>query len=119
MSPSLASGGASVRDPLIGYAVEIGWSYVPPEQAMSLMRGMNLVEKQWLRNIGGLWGVAGEFGKRHFVAGGLIVNLLSIFFEMFGEILFGNGGLNLLSPLLHKRTLSRSRIESRGLENCV
>ncbi|MGH7771917.1 MAG: type I restriction endonuclease subunit R [Candidatus Binatia bacterium] len=39
MPPSLASERATVQDPLIGYAVEIGWAYLSPEQALTLRRG--------------------------------------------------------------------------------
>ncbi len=31
LSPSLASEHATVQDPLVGYAVEIGWAYLSPE----------------------------------------------------------------------------------------
>ncbi len=39
MPPSLASERATVQNPLIGYAVEIGWVYLSPEQALTLRRG--------------------------------------------------------------------------------
>src|SRR3990172_7375027 len=39
MATSLASERATVQDPLIGYAVEIGWAYLSPEQALSLRKG--------------------------------------------------------------------------------
>jgi len=39
MVVSLGSERATVQDPLIGYAVEIGWTYLPPEEALSLRRG--------------------------------------------------------------------------------
>ena len=39
MPPSLASERATVQDPLITYAVEIGWSYLSPEEALTLRRG--------------------------------------------------------------------------------
>ncbi|MBI3015048.1 MAG: HsdR family type I site-specific deoxyribonuclease [Candidatus Tectomicrobia bacterium] len=39
MATSLASERATVQDPLISYAVEIGWAYLSPEQALSLRRG--------------------------------------------------------------------------------
>lgn len=39
MPPSLASERATVQDPLITYAVEIGWAYLSPEQALTLRRG--------------------------------------------------------------------------------
>ena len=39
--PSLASERATVQDPLIGYAVEIGWVYLSPEQALTLRRGQS------------------------------------------------------------------------------
>jgi type I restriction enzyme R subunit len=40
MNPlSLASERATVQDPLVGYAVEIGWAYLSPEQALTLRRG--------------------------------------------------------------------------------
>ena len=41
MPPSLVSEKATVQDPLIGYAAEIGWSYLPPEQALTLRRGQS------------------------------------------------------------------------------
>jgi type I restriction enzyme R subunit len=39
MPPRLASERATVQNPLIGYAVEIGWVYLSPEQALTLRRG--------------------------------------------------------------------------------
>ena len=39
MPPSLASERATVQDPLITYAVEIGWVYLSPEEALTLRRG--------------------------------------------------------------------------------
>ncbi len=33
--PSLASERATVQGPMIGYAVEIGWTYLSPEQALT------------------------------------------------------------------------------------
>ncbi|OGK78062.1 MAG: deoxyribonuclease HsdR [Candidatus Rokubacteria bacterium GWC2_70_16] len=39
MSPSLASERLTVQEPLIRYAVEIGWAYLPPEQALTLRHG--------------------------------------------------------------------------------
>lgn len=39
MSPNLGSERTTVQDPLIGYAVEIGWVYLSPEQALTLRRG--------------------------------------------------------------------------------
>jgi len=37
--PSIASEQATVQNPLIRYAEEIGWAYVPPGQALTLRRG--------------------------------------------------------------------------------
>ena len=37
--PSIGSERLTVQDPLINYAVEIGWSYISPENALSLRRG--------------------------------------------------------------------------------
>ncbi len=39
MSVSLASERATVQNPLIAYAVEIGWVYLSPEEALTLRRG--------------------------------------------------------------------------------
>jgi type I restriction enzyme R subunit len=39
MPPNLVSERATVQDPLVRYAVEIGWAYLPREQALSLRRG--------------------------------------------------------------------------------
>lgn len=39
MRPNLGSERPTVQDPLIGYAVEIGWTYLSPEQALTLRRG--------------------------------------------------------------------------------
>lgn len=39
MPPSLASERAVVQEPLIRYANEIGWAYLPPEAALTLRRG--------------------------------------------------------------------------------
>lgn len=39
MPSSLASERATVQDPLIGYAVEIGWAYLSPEHALTLRKG--------------------------------------------------------------------------------
>ncbi len=39
MAVSLGSERATVQDPLVGYAVEIGWGYLSPEQALTLRRG--------------------------------------------------------------------------------
>ena len=41
MPPSLASERTTVQDPLIGYAIEIGWVYLSPEQALTLRRGQS------------------------------------------------------------------------------
>lgn len=41
MPSSLASEKATVQNPLIGYAVEIGWAYLSPEQALTLRRGQS------------------------------------------------------------------------------
>lgn len=41
MPPSLASERATVQDPLVSYAVEIGWVYLSPEQALTLRRGQS------------------------------------------------------------------------------
>ncbi|HLC21841.1 MAG TPA: HsdR family type I site-specific deoxyribonuclease, partial [Candidatus Methylomirabilis sp.] len=39
MAVSLGSERRAVQEPLIRYAVEIGWAYLPPEEALSLRRG--------------------------------------------------------------------------------
>ncbi|MGH2739259.1 MAG: type I restriction endonuclease subunit R [Actinomycetota bacterium] len=39
MPPSLASERAVVQAPLVRYATEIGWAYLPPEEALTLRRG--------------------------------------------------------------------------------
>lgn len=39
MPPNLGSERNTVQDPLINYAVEIGWVYLSPEQALTLRRG--------------------------------------------------------------------------------
>lgn len=39
MSHHLGNERPTVQDPLIGYAVEIGWTYLSPEQALTLRRG--------------------------------------------------------------------------------
>jgi hypothetical protein len=39
MPVSLASERATVQNPLITYAVEIGWVYLSPEEALTLRRG--------------------------------------------------------------------------------
>jgi len=39
MFPGLGSERATVQDPLIGYAVEIGWAYLSPDEALTLRRG--------------------------------------------------------------------------------
>jgi len=39
MSPNLGNERPTVQDPLIGYAMEIGWTYLSPEQALTLRRG--------------------------------------------------------------------------------
>ncbi len=39
MSPNLGNERPTVQDPLIGYAVEIGWTYLSPELALTLRRG--------------------------------------------------------------------------------
>ncbi len=39
MAASLGSERGAVQKPLIGYAVEIGWAYLSPEEALSLRRG--------------------------------------------------------------------------------
>ena len=39
MSPSLASERATVQDPLITYAIEIGWACLSPEEALTLRLG--------------------------------------------------------------------------------
>ncbi|MFQ5830569.1 MAG: type I restriction endonuclease subunit R [Candidatus Methylomirabilia bacterium] len=39
MPASLGSEWATVQEPVIRYAVEIGWAYLPPEEALSLRRG--------------------------------------------------------------------------------
>ncbi len=38
MPPSLASERATVQNPLIGFAVEIGWVYLSPEQTYGALR---------------------------------------------------------------------------------
>jgi type I restriction enzyme R subunit len=37
--PSIGSERATVQNPLVGYAEEIGWAYVSPDQALTLRRG--------------------------------------------------------------------------------
>src|ERR1035438_8037271 len=37
--PSIGSERATVQNPLVGYATEIGWAYLPPDQALTLRRG--------------------------------------------------------------------------------
>jgi type I restriction enzyme R subunit len=39
MPPSLGSERATVQNPLIAYAVDIGWDYLPPDEALTLRRG--------------------------------------------------------------------------------
>ncbi|MBI2152758.1 MAG: HsdR family type I site-specific deoxyribonuclease [Candidatus Rokubacteria bacterium] len=39
MSPNLGTERPTVQDPLIRYAVEIGWAYLSPEEALTLRRG--------------------------------------------------------------------------------
>ncbi|HEX9614677.1 MAG TPA: type I restriction endonuclease subunit R, partial [Bacteroidota bacterium] len=39
MPPNLGSERATVQDPLVGYAVEIGWGYLSPDEALTLRRG--------------------------------------------------------------------------------
>src|SRR3989442_1510066 len=39
MSPSLASERATVQNPLVAYAVEIGWQHLPREMAITLRQG--------------------------------------------------------------------------------
>lgn len=39
MPPNLGNERPTVQDPLIGYAVEIGWTYLSPELALTLRRG--------------------------------------------------------------------------------
>ena len=39
MPPNLGSERATVQEPLIRYAVEVGWVYLPPEAALTLRRG--------------------------------------------------------------------------------
>lgn len=41
MPLTLASERATVQDPLVGYAVEIGWVYLSPEQALTLRHGQS------------------------------------------------------------------------------
>ncbi len=36
MAPSLGSERATVQNPLIAYAVDIGWEYLPPQDALTL-----------------------------------------------------------------------------------
>ena len=51
MSPSLASERATVQNPLVGYASEIGWAYLPSEEALTLRRGASgLLLRDVLRN---------------------------------------------------------------------
>jgi type I restriction enzyme R subunit len=38
-STSLGAERAAVQAPLIRYATEIGWAYLPPEEALTLRRG--------------------------------------------------------------------------------
>ena len=38
-SPSLGAERAAVQAPLVRYATEIGWAYLPPEEALTLRRG--------------------------------------------------------------------------------
>src|SRR5262245_58257172 len=37
--PSIGSERATVQNPLVGYAEEIGWAYISPDQALTLRRG--------------------------------------------------------------------------------
>lgn len=37
--PSIGSERATVQNPLVGYAVEIGWAYLTPDQSLTLRRG--------------------------------------------------------------------------------
>ena len=39
MPPSLGAARAAVQEPLVRYATEIGWAYLPPEEALTLRRG--------------------------------------------------------------------------------
>src|SRR4030042_114951 len=39
MPPNLSTERATVQAPLVRYAVEIGWAYLSPEQALTLRRG--------------------------------------------------------------------------------
>ncbi len=39
MPPSLGAERAAVQAPLVRYATEIGWAYLPPEEALTLRRG--------------------------------------------------------------------------------
>ncbi len=39
MTASLASERAGVQDPLVGYAADVGWTYVSPEDSLTLRRG--------------------------------------------------------------------------------
>jgi type I restriction enzyme, R subunit len=49
--PSLASERATVQDPLVGYATEIGWACLSPEDALTLRRGASgLLLRNVLRN---------------------------------------------------------------------
>ncbi len=41
MATSLASERATVQDPLVGYAIEIGWAYLSPDEALTLRRGQS------------------------------------------------------------------------------
>lgn len=41
MPVSLGTERPTVQDPLVGYAVEIGWSYLSPDEALSLRRGQS------------------------------------------------------------------------------
>jgi len=51
MPPSLTSESAVVQDPLIGYASEIGWTHLSPEEALTLRRGSSgVVLRDVLRN---------------------------------------------------------------------
>jgi type I restriction enzyme R subunit len=49
--PSLASERAAVQNPLVGYATEIGWAYLSPEDALTLRHGSaGLLFRDVLRN---------------------------------------------------------------------
>lgn len=39
MPPNLGTERSTVQDPMIGYAVEIGWGYLSPDEALTLRRG--------------------------------------------------------------------------------